>query len=134
VPATRSSAYNWQDLLPLTGNNFYRLRCAGIAGDVKLSQVIRVKAGNSAAGISVYTNPVVNHNLALQFTRMEKGTYRVNLLNAGGQLLSTNSLLHGGGTALQILLLQQGIPGGNYLLQVIHPGQATTTQKLLIAE
>lgn len=46
--------YNWLDINPLEGDNFYRVRSVGIANDNKLSQVVKVNMGKLPSEITVF--------------------------------------------------------------------------------
>lgn len=135
VGANGSDAiYSWLDVNPLMGDNFYRIRSIGISGDVKISQVVKVRMGKGNPAITVYPNPVTNRNMALQFTDMAVGIYRVRLMNTMGQSLFTKTITHGGGSAAQTVMLDKNIAAGNYRLEIINPDGTKTTTTLLITE
>ena len=127
-------SYNWLHLNPVTGDNFYRIKSIGIAGDEKISDVVKVKIGKGNPAITVYPNPVKDHTIALHFTNMKEGVYRLRIFNAMGQLVFTRTINHAGGTATQTVVFDRGVTKGNYRLEFIKPDNTTTTQAILITE
>ena len=103
------TAYTWLDQNPVMGDNFYRIRSIGSSGDVKISQVVKVRVGRDNAAITVYPNPVTNRNMVIMFTGMPQGRYQFRLTNARGQLLFTKFISHAGGNATRILSLDKSI-------------------------
>ncbi len=135
VGANGSDAtYAWLDLNPVTGDNFYRIRSIGNGGDVKISKVVKVWMGKGLPAITVYPNPVTNRNIALQFTDMAAGVYRLRLMNNLGQPLFTKTITHVGGSAAQAVMLDKNIAAGNYQLEIIKPDHTKTSTTLLITE
>ena len=126
--------YNWLDVNPVMGNNFYRIRSIGISGDIKISQAVVVKIGMGNPDISIYPNPVVDRTIAVKFTDMEKGLYQLRLVNTLGQVVLTKRVNHAGGSATETMPLGYGIAKGTYQLQIIKPDQSKTTKAILITE
>lgn len=52
------NAYQIDDVRPLAGNNFYRLRIEEKDGTVRYSKLVRLQAANNTAGFAVWPNPV----------------------------------------------------------------------------
>ena len=123
-----SASYNWIDNYPATGNNFYRIRCVGIGGDITNSPVINVKTGSGIGDISIYPNPVINNTIALQFTDMAKGVYQLRLLGSSGEVVFTKAINHTGSNSAQTVLLGSGIARGNYYLEISGPGDLKITK------
>ncbi len=129
-----SATYNWLDVQAVSGNNFYRVRGIGIAGDSKYSPIVKVTMGMANAGIVVFPNPVVNRHMALLFTDMAKGIYQIKLVNNLGQTLMTGQINHSGGSATQSLAIDKGITKGYYHVYIIKPDSEKTVQKIIITE
>lgn len=129
-----SQTYNWLDEHAITGDNFYRIRCTGIAGDISFSSVINVKFGKPASDISIYPNPVINATVALQFTDMEKGYYQFRLINSGGQTVFTHQQLHNGVNGNISIRFGQHIVAGNYILEIGGPDNVKITKMLRVGE
>ena len=136
-PATGSSGsdavYNWIDINPVIGDNFYRVRSIGVDGTVKYSSVVRVRISGIDALITVYPNPVKGKLINVQFTGMDQGKYMMRVMNAGGQVLLKQSFDISGSNA------NRSIPAGNmakgnYYLEVVLPGKSKKVITFIIAE
>jgi len=127
-----NAVYRYTDQQPLAGNAFYRIRSIGIAGEVKLSQVLMVKAGKAAPSFSVYPNPVINHTASLLFSNKAKGLYQLQLINTAGQTVYKTQVLHSGGNGSYLLLPDAGIAPGHYILQLTEPGNTRSSMGLVV--
>ncbi|MGB4843233.1 MAG: hypothetical protein WBP16_02070 [Ferruginibacter sp.] len=126
--------YNWLDVHAVAGNNFYRVRSIGYAGDVKISQIVKVTMGKSKVGITVYPNPVVNKIISMLFSNMDKGIYQLRLINATGQAIGTQQLKHNGGNGSQTVNLGQHLAAGNYQLEILKPDNSKTVIALQVSQ
>jgi len=135
-PATgsNSNTYNWVDEHTLTGNNFYRIRCIGIAGGIGYSTIINVKMGSTISNINIYPNPVTNNIIALQFTGMQKGFYNLRLLSSMGQALYTTTINHNGNNSTQTIMPANSIAKGNYYLEIVGPGNFKASKLVSVAK
>ena len=124
--------YNWLDVNPAAGNNFYRIRSIENSGMVKYSSIAKVNIGKLAPAITVYPNPVTGKQMSVQFIACDKGLYNIKLINNMGQSVYTSSINHTGGSATQSITLE-GIAAGNYYLKVIKPDQSNLLLKVNIA-
>lgn len=134
-PATgtgSSQAYNWVDEHAVTGTNFYRIRCVGIANDISYSVIISVKTGSTFSGISIYPNPVTGNTIALQFTNMPKGIYTLRLLNLMGQVMFCGTAVHNGSSGTQTITPESSMAKGNYYLEISGPGDLKTSRSVLV--
>lgn len=68
--------------------------------------------------ITVYPNPVHGNSISLFYKNMDKGNYRVNLINSSGQTVYEGNMLHTGGSGRQVIKLNNILPKGSYQLQV----------------
>jgi len=127
-----TAQYSWIDGNPETGNNYYRIRCVGIGGEITNSTVINIKTGISLPGISIYPNPVTNNTIALQFTGMPKGDYQLQLLNSHGQVLLSKLISHSGANNAQTVFLGAGISKGSYYLEIKGPADLTLVKILAV--
>ena len=80
-PANRL-IYQFMDMAPFNGVAYYRLKITCTNGQVKYSDIIVVKPGNSQH-IAIYPNPVSN---VLQLTGLKDNTI-IKIINAAGQLV-----------------------------------------------
>ena len=129
---TAANTYSWVDDHALAGRNFYRIRCQGLDGSSRLSQVLGVKFGQTDAGISLYPNPVTNGVFTIQYSGMEKGTYQLRLLNNGGQLIFNKAFEHSGSNASQTVSLPMPIVAANYYMEITGPGGYRHIEKVRI--
>lgn len=122
-PAINNSSqiYNWIDTHTVTGNNFYRIRSVGIAGDIRYSSIVNVKMGSNLSDINIYPNPVTNNIIALEFTEMPKGFYNVRFLNIMGQLLYTTKINNISINSTQTFKPPVMLAKGNYYLEIVGP-------------
>lgn len=128
------AAYNWLDLKPVFGNNYYRIRSISLNGGSKTSQVVKIWMGNGNPVITVYPNPVTNRNMTLQFSDMVSGIYQLRLMNNLGQVLLTKTITHSGGSAAQTVMLDKNIAAGNYQLEILKPDKTKTTKTIQVAD
>ena len=128
-------SYQWLDHQPMAGKNFYRVRGVNADGKYLLSKIawVNIDAPSTAAepSVKIYPNPVVGQQFNLQLTDMPKGQYSLQLLNAQGQVLFTKEISHSGGTASQVISINNSLPAGIYLLQVIN-GSTRLSQSIKI--
>ena len=129
-----TATYTWLDMNPVNGDNFYRIRSIGIAGDEKISQIVKVKIGKNNPAITVYPNPVINRSITVQFTDMEKAVYQLRLINATGQVVFIKSINHSGGSTAQTIMLGAGLAKGNYQLEFIKPDETKIIKAIVIAD
>lgn len=131
VVAKNTSTYNWLDVNPNKNNNFYRIKVIDKSGNVKYSQEVNVKISNGKSVIDVYPNPVIDHNITVRFINQTIGQYMIELFNQAGQKVFKNVISHPGGSASQILRLNEGIMKGIYRMQVSN-AQSKIVQNVLI--
>ncbi len=108
--------YNWFDMAPQPGNNFYRVKATNKIGQVKYTDAIKVTLGKGQPAISVYPNPLSTDNLGLQLRDLDKGTYTISLYNKLGQQVFSTEILYTGGTAVMSLPLNNKVVQGIYQL------------------
>ena len=124
-------SYNWIDNSPVVGDNYYRVKSIGIAGDTKYSNTNIVNFGRGIRDITVYPNPLNGNNLTVQFRAMGKGVYTLRLMNTSGQLVMSDQFVHAGGSALKNLSIGKGISKGNYRLEILSPDGSVWTLQIL---
>jgi len=79
--------YQYTDQHPVTGMNYYRLKMIDRDGKFAYSNIVAVKFTEILSGdIIVAPNPVVS-DLRIRTENLNKGVYRFDLLNPGGQLM-----------------------------------------------
>jgi len=112
-----SAEYNYTDASPLT-INYYRIKSVGVNGEEKYSAIVRVNLGKGAEVFTVYPNPVKGDQLSVQLSSLEKGRYMVRMINAGGQVVLQQQLVHGGGSATEQVTIPPGVSRGIYRIEL----------------
>lgn len=84
VTAENKRSYSYLDVLPSSGNNFYRLRIVDLDNTAKISHVVSLKSKLSV-GIEAYPNPV-RDRMVVQHPKAVMGT-RLQLISLTGQVL-----------------------------------------------
>jgi hypothetical protein len=134
VDATDGSAssaqYNWVDEDLINGEDYYRICSIGNNGSTEYSEVVKVNADINTSGISIYTNPVRDGVIRLQFTNMPTGSYHVKLVTAFGQLITKKSINYAGGTNVESISFNSDIAKGIYELEIIKPDGTRNTYNL----
>jgi hypothetical protein len=130
VSANGSTSYNWIDVNPASGNNYYRIKAISNDGDVRLTNILRVNNANGKAAFSVYPNPVTDRNINLQISNLSTGTYTLNIFNNLGQQVSSKSISYLGGYLNQTISLPQSIKAGLYSL--VLTGEGTSLMQRVI--
>lgn len=111
-------AYNWTDVAPYVGNNYYRIKAVTLTGEVRYTQVVNVKTGKGRSEITAYPNPITNRTINLQLVNQPAGTYNVELINNLGQVIFRSQIKHAGGSATQPLQLNNKPAQGVYQLKI----------------
>jgi len=125
------SNYNWLDVNPSKGYNYYRINSVDINGKTEYSKVVKVFTGTTKQAITVYPNPVTDGIIHLQFMNQPPGTYEARLLNNEGQVISSKQIQHTGGSSFETLLINKDIHG-IYHLEITQPGNKKTSIKILL--
>ncbi len=110
--------YNWFDVSPEIGNNFYRIKAFDKTGLTKYSAVVKVTIAGLPTSISINPNPVTGSTIGLQLNNIGKGTYTLILYNSLGQHVYQTPVYHTGGTTFKILPLNNTLANGTYRLSL----------------
>ncbi len=133
IGTTRSAKYQWLDVNPFLGYNFYRIKSIGLSGDRTFSRIVKIAFINGAATINIYPNPVTDGNINLQLINQPAGKYQTRLLNNIGQVLHTQTINHGGGNLIATIKPMIETPSNeSYLLEVIFPDKTKRAIKILV--
>lgn len=132
IPAKNSNntsiSYNWLDVQPKSGMNYYRIKAVAASGEVKYSEVVRVNTDKSTEAISIYPNPIKGTRLNLQLSYQSKGYYTIQLYNSLGQIIYSKIISHQGGSATETFQLTAPLIKGVYHLNI---KSATGTNKTI---
>ncbi len=118
------NSYQWFDGSINKGNNYYRIKAIEKDGTFKYSTVVNAKTGKEG-NITIAPTLVTAGIVQVQFENMIKGKYNINVFNNLGQLITTKTINHAGGSITEILNVSN-MPKGNYQLQVVNNDQSFT--------
>ncbi|HXS57773.1 MAG TPA: T9SS type A sorting domain-containing protein [Hanamia sp.] len=83
--------YEFIDLSPLDGNNFYRLSQVDIDGNQKILSVKKVTVKPSGS-MSLYPNPVVGNSVNLDYGKIVSSNVTYKLVDASGKVVSSGKI------------------------------------------
>jgi hypothetical protein len=125
------SDYSWQDRIPLSATNFYRIKSVDFDGKYGYSVIVRVSLNQLDKVITVYPNPVQNGYVSFQTADLQKGNYTFRILNNSGQEIYKQKFVHEGGAFSQTIPLPAGIKSGLYNLQLVN-GKDITNKTFIV--
>lgn len=125
--------YNYKDVYPFNGNNFYRIKIKSLNDIVKYSAIVKVAPVKNMSDISVYPNPVTEKLLSLHFGNKSYGSYKIALINEAGQQIWSSSILYNNNSAGKITVaLPTNLAAGNYNLTLFDKKGKTFKTLLII--
>ena len=95
--------YNFTDLNPVTGNNFYRLKMIDIDGKFSYSSVIAIRISDAAFKLSAYPNPA-NNISTLVFNSAAAEKYVIDMTDQSGKIIKRISGISIAG-AIKLILI-----------------------------
>ncbi len=133
VPArggTSLQHYQINDLLPQTGNNYYRLKMLNKDGTYVYSNIVLLQRKKAGFAYTLYPNPV-NNMLSIQFTNTGSQHYEVSIYNMSNQLILQKNFKTSGNNVLDIPRPSSAQPG-MYMLRIVNPAsKEQVTEKLI---
>jgi hypothetical protein len=105
--------YEFTDVQPFAGTNYYRLRQHDLDGAEHVYGVRLVKAGDARGMVKVQPNPVTGDGFMLDMRRVVTDPLFYSISNAAGQVIATGRI-----TSQQQWITTGKLPAGSYLLQV----------------
>ncbi len=82
VFGSNKSSYNYVDVIPFAGKNYYRIKATSITGSIKYSSIVLMQQSDIAL-INIYPNPVVD---VLNITGL-KSNGQLRIINSKGQIV-----------------------------------------------
>jgi Secretion system C-terminal sorting domain len=104
--------YSSEDIQPLKGLNFYRLKQVDIDGSFKYSNINKVLFENFGDAITIYPNPAKEY-IQFDFASKQK-IVLINLFDMQGRLIKTTTLAN----VLPLKLNVENLSKGNYVVQL----------------
>ena len=121
IPARVSSTiYYHLDKDPITGTNYYKIKCKDINGEITYSNVVKVDYIRDNQEVTVFPNPVLNGDLNILFKKLEKGIYQIVLTNSAGQIV-TRRIIQNSKEGNGIITIHQKSNPGKYRLDIKTP-------------
>ena len=128
-----NATYSWHDINPYSENNFYRIRSVSTLGTFKYSAVVKVKKDETASGISLQSNPVMDGAIILFFKNLPSGVYKGRLINSLGQSILNKRINHAQGSSLEKINSANKLVPGIYQLEITAPNKEVTIIKVVIS-
>jgi hypothetical protein len=108
------------------GNNFYRIKSIGIAGEFNFSSIVKLAWLNSQpTTFAIYPNPVQNGLINLQMKNAAAGSYNVKIFNSSNQLIFSQQIQHTGANLVVKLKGNQVLLPGRYYASISLPDHST---------
>lgn len=119
-----TGVYSMMDLKPDEGQNFYRVKMVHSDGSIAYGKVGNLEF-EELAKMEVYPNPAIDRIFIKANTSGPVASVRI--LNTMGKVVINQTDITSQGIAVNHL------PTGIYLVQIIKPGGATQTEKILVS-
>lgn len=110
---TGTALYDYDDMKPLAGTSFYRIRATGLNGEIKYSAVVKISI-SSKQDFAVLQNPVCGKNLQTIISGMNKGQYKISLFNTNGQKVFETFVNHQSSVTGYAIQLPASVARGLY--------------------
>jgi hypothetical protein len=123
--------YEWLDINPFVGTNYYRIKSTDIKEDIQYSSIVRIAINQDRPQIIIYPNPSTNGNVNLQLINQPKGAYAVRLIDELGQVIIVKQIDHRGGSRTENLPVNKNMAHGNYHIEVTKPDYTKLNIKIL---
>jgi len=125
-------SYNWLDIKPAAGDNFYRIRSTSKDGKAAYSKIVKATISNTKPGFTVFPNPVADGVIGLQMNNIPAGIYTVRIINSDGQVLSRKVIAHMGGNATKTIASASLMVTGSYQLEIIGSDNKVNILRILV--
>jgi len=116
--SSQSILYVYEDLEPLNGVNYYRLKAVDLDGTFEVFEVIGVEFFSDDDTLVIYPNPVVNYQFTIENLNKDQGQSMTMCDIRGNSIL--NSKLSSGKNDF---LLNQSLALGNYIIVISGNGE-----------
>ena len=129
IAAAQRSFYTFNDLKPLDGTSFYRIRAIDNDGLVTYSKTVRLNTPGTGSNLAVFPNPVSLHTFRVRFEKAISEKLNMKLYDLSGRLVWQRSLECNGTEAG--VELPPSVPAGVYQL-VTESSRHKDVQKLAV--
>ena len=115
---TVENTYQFEDVQPLSGVNYYRLRVLDNNSAVQYSPVVAIRSESNQTSFQVYPNPISGKTINVAIEAKEAGIYQIGIFSLQGQLLQQEQRAITVNGSLQQIQLRAHIVPGMYLLKM----------------
>jgi Secretion system C-terminal sorting domain len=130
--SSSEATYNYFDISTAAKVNYYRIRSVTVDGRTTLSTILKVNLDKTVTAISLYPNPVTDGNLSIQSNSFSKGSYVIQIFNAGGQQVYASKFSYNGGALNQTIQLPGGMKPGMYSIQLLNDGEKVMSKLFIV--
>ena len=128
----RNLNYSYIDIIPFSGNNFYRLKMIDKDGKQSFSTVVALKnSKQNFSSISVYPNPIVGNQLSLMLQNIHSGNYDLYLLDMTSRKIPLQNITHSGNDGVIQIKFGNNISKGIYRLVMIGENETLNTPVII---
>lgn len=127
-----SASYSFIHTNALSGINYYRVKGTGNNGQVQYTDIVKLGPLKGGTGISVYPNPVANHNLNIHFENQAPGKYNINVYNSIGQRIRNEEISILNSNTIRSIALDEHITSGSYSVTVRNAGGNKVTLSFIV--
>ena len=116
VPGTNVTRYDFKDMLPAQGANYYRLKLLDIDGSFKYTPVRVVHFGTKEQSLQVFPNPVTTFTNVNLTAEMQKENLVLNVINTAGQVV-LHQRIHANSSSILRLNMER-LPAATYIIYI----------------
>lgn len=119
IPSVNTSTgnYSFIDKAHLKGMNYYRIVSVASSQEKGYSNIVKVNIDESSQPImAVYPNPVTGNTINLNVENIEPGSYRLQIFNFSGQLVSAKTIRYDAVSSSGKISLNETLAPGKYQL------------------
>lgn len=110
--STNSQSYTFNDVTPVSGKTYYRIRVVDMDGSLSYSEVVQLN-GTGLLTLNIFPNPA-SHKVNIRVPQSwQQDAYHVQVISAAGQVMLEKKI-----SGLQQELNIQHLPAGVYILKV----------------
>ena len=116
---TSAAEKNYQSIDNSINSNiiYYRVKVVNNNGKIEYSNVVAIKT-TTKHSFEVVTNPVLNKDLKIQLSNLQKGSYSLEIINAIGQKMQQVNLQLDNNNISKTIQLSQSISTGLYFVKL----------------
>ncbi len=123
--------YQFTDLNPFSGDNFYRIKATSKSGLVQYSAIVKVKAMETGAQILVYPTLIRDKKLNIAFNGVEKAKYFIQVSNITGQVVYTDNIVSNANNMVKTIELGS-VAAGMYTVVIKKDNAEKSSYKIVI--